>query len=253
MQGLCLHRGANRISFADLMAMPDPAILGPKHDPMRHDDLVDHIKRGLHRLGYKTGREEFGIKAAGDRLFGFMEVIPDSGGQEIVTDNERSLAIAFRHANDLSLKFKIYAGNHVFICDNMVIKGDFLVLNRFHRTDEKKPFVEALDESLELWQTKCLKLEEKVQNLKATEIDDGVAKFRIYDILQKSMVPLRLFPEIHKNYFEPHPMYTDCTPRTLWGLYNAVTRAANILESPDQKATISAEVGSYLGLTGRDN
>jgi len=47
---------------------------------------------------------------------------------------EFAASIAFRHSNDKTEAMKMYAGVHVFGCDNMALSGDEIILNRKHTT-----------------------------------------------------------------------------------------------------------------------
>jgi hypothetical protein len=81
----------------------------------------------LERRGIHVAKEEYAIQRDGNYLFAALTT-------HWLDTGETTLAIAFRHSNDKTEVMKMYAGVRVFICDNMALSGDEIVMNRIHTT-----------------------------------------------------------------------------------------------------------------------
>jgi hypothetical protein len=81
----------------------------------------------LERRGIHVAKEEYAIQRYGNYLFAALTT-------HWLDTGETTLAIAFRHWNDKTEVMKMYAGVRVFICDNMALSGDEIVMNRIHTT-----------------------------------------------------------------------------------------------------------------------
>jgi hypothetical protein len=81
----------------------------------------------LERRDIRVAKEEYAIQREGNYLFAALTT-------NWLDTGETAAAIAFRHSNDKSEAMKMYAGVRVFICDNMVLSGDEIILNRKHTT-----------------------------------------------------------------------------------------------------------------------
>jgi hypothetical protein len=78
-------------------------------------------------------------------------------------------------------------------------------------------------------------------------LSDLDAKAFVYDAFAEGVAPVRLFDDVHRNYFAPTAEMTDCVPRTKYGLHNAFTRAIKALQpSPAFQATTA--LGKMFGL-----
>jgi hypothetical protein len=81
----------------------------------------------LARREIQIAKEEYAIQREGNYLFAALTT-------NWLNTGETAAAIAFRHSNDKTEAMKMYAGVSVFICENMALSGDEIILNRKHTT-----------------------------------------------------------------------------------------------------------------------
>jgi len=238
------------VNFDALKALPDPGVMGPHHKPIRHDVLISGFRQEAAARNLTIVREEFALGAKGAALFGVMDferttttaLVPVEAGQS-------GLSLGFRSANDLSLAVRAVAGARVFVCDNLVLSGEMFAISRKH-TDGLD-----LDDAIRVGfdkfsdQSERLTVQLEALNDRDLTIDD--AKVLIFDLFNREILPVRLFADVNRFYFEQSGERPDCLPRTAWGLHNAITRAIKDLKPvPAFQRTVA--VGQFFGLTGKD-
>ena len=248
MSGTLISSGVKtmRCRLADLVALPDPISQGTRHLPVRHDELVATMKVKLERAGYQVVREEYALGYHGARLFGVLDLIPDGPLTALVT-SEQGLTLGFRSGNDRSMSIHLVAGARVTVCDNMVLSGDMIVLRRKHTThlNLAEEVAAGVDELTAHYRV----LEAGINRLKAACITDQEAKEKIYDaFLTDHVLATKYLPAVNRNYFEPEEEWTDCRPRTLWGVHNAFTRTVKLLESPATQLAVTNRLGQVFNL-----
>lgn len=218
--------------------MKDPEKLGRIHTPVRHDIFVDGLREAIAMAGLKIQREEFAIMRGGAKLFGVMDFSSD--------DKHIGACLGFRHGNDRSMRLKLVAGLRVFVCDNMALSGDQVLMNYLHTNtfDPKAECIAAVSGYLEARH----QLTSQVDRMRDAKLSDGRAKELIYDaIVQQDVLPLRLLPSVDKWYFSKEAA-EDVKPRTVWGLHNAFTRTIKELPTLNQQMAASGATTKALAL-----
>ena len=257
---LCAHSGATKVSLETLAALPTPMSLGKRHAPIAHIDFVSRLKAISYDLGLNVAREEYAIQNEGLKMFGIMDfsVDPNSKFALVLKDNtERGLSLGFRTSNDKTMKHYIVGGSRVFVCDNMCLSGNAIVLGKKHTHGYN--FTELLSEGMSRLLDQYTDMEKSIQNLKDASLTDTDAKAIIYDAFikglpaeneedEEGLMTIRMMPDVHKNYFKPENEWTDCTPRNKWGLYNAFTRAIKDVKSPRVQFDATRSVGKFFGV-----
>ncbi len=61
-----------------------------------------------------------------------MGLIPRPETSPALSNGDRGLGLDFRHGNDQSMSLHLVAGTRVFVCDNLTLSGDMIVLRRKH-------------------------------------------------------------------------------------------------------------------------
>src|ERR1019366_4966658 len=99
---------------------------------MQNAQLLSHVDTDLvtreHvlQLNHITIRkEQFALRRDGSTLFGVLQL-----AYQDTTDGMAALGI--RTANNRTMSIQLCAGLSVFVCDNMVFRGDLIALNRKH-------------------------------------------------------------------------------------------------------------------------
>lgn len=215
--------------------MPNPEKLGRIHTPVRHDTFIDGLYNALNNRQLVIRKAEFAVMGGGAKLFGVIDFSS--------TDNETGTCLGFRHGNDRSMRVRIVAGLRVFVCDNMALSGDEVVMNRLHTNtfDILNESMVSVDKYLEARG----RITVDVDRMRDLRLTDSRAKELIYDaVIQQDVLPLRMLPTVDKWYFKGDTV--DVTPRTAWGLHNAFTRTIHELPTLNQRMDASSAVTRAL-------
>jgi hypothetical protein len=153
-----------------------------------------------------------------------------------------SAALAFRHANDKSAAMKMYAGVSVFVCDNMALSGDEIILNRKHTT--RLNVAAELTKAFDRYHDGALVLQRHIGELKRAPLSLGDAQQKLFELFYRRMLPVRLLVPVTDNYLSQ-------ADRTDWGLLNALTLHAKTLP-PQSNIRAHVRLGRYFGLGKAD-
>jgi len=205
--------------------------------PIPHIELVESLQQALweNRIGIRE--EKFALRHDGSTLFGVLQLAYND-----TPDGQAALGI--RTSNDKSMSIQICAGLSVFVCDNLVFRGDLIALNRKHTAGldlrmELKMAIRRFEEHFG-----CLTGE--IEELKTRRLADGEAKALIHDVFVRGIFPLRFMPQISAMYFQP-PV-DDWKERTPWSLHNAFTLAAKQMPISTRMPAIQ-ELGRMFGMS----
>lgn len=239
-------------------AVATPPPQGPRHLPVPHIEVVESISQGLRDYGYTIVREEFAVggKATGQAdgklyentsLFGVMDVLgaddvvrlATNAGlsasatlDEILAKNpdarieagEYGTSLGFRSNNLMKHSIKIVAGGRVFVCDNLVLAGQDVLMRKLHT--KNLDLRETISESLEGWEESETALAGAIEAMRGTGMSDEAVKASLLDAFREGTLPLKMLKPVSDTYFNPNPAHTDVTDNhgTAWGLHNAITR-----------------------------
>jgi hypothetical protein len=151
---LTAHRGATLVSRDDLARYEPPEPEG-RWKPVKHSLIVDLMHEELARRDMTVAKEEYAIQREGNYLFAALTT-------NWLNVGETAAAIAFRHSNDKTEAMKMYAGVHVFVCDNMALSGDEIILNRKHTT--RFNAAEALTGAFDRYRHGALVLQQNIED-----------------------------------------------------------------------------------------
>ena len=214
------HCGAKFVSYEDVCMAPVP--MGTESfKPLPHRDFVDTIKSELNTRGVEIVKTSYALNKNGMQLFGMFDLATVAP-----TGDFRSV-MGFRNSNDRSWAAGIVAGSRVFVCDNLAFSGEFFCLRKKHTPNldlgiHIGPAIDRFEENFDL-------LVGLTDHLKTVNLSDTQAKELMVDLCGAKLFPLRLLPEIRKQWLEPdYPVFED---RTAWSLYNAFTESAKVIKS----------------------
>jgi len=185
----------------------------------------------LDRRQIQVTKEEYAIQREGNYLFAALTT-------NWLDTGETAAAIAFRHSNDKTEAMKMYAGVHVFVCDNMALSGDEIVMNRKHTT-RFSPAAE-LTKAFDRYRDGTLVLQHNIEDLKAGSLSIGDAQRKLFEIFYRRLLPTRMLIPVTDSYLSKED-------RTDWGLLNALTLHAKNLP-PNGNIRAHAQLGRYFGL-----
>src|SRR4029079_3879238 len=93
--------------------------------PVPHIDLVETLEHVLKLNQIVIRKEQFALRRDGATLFGVLQLAYQDSMDGMA-------ALGLRTSNNRSMSIQICAGLSVFVCDNMVFRGDLIALNRKH-------------------------------------------------------------------------------------------------------------------------
>ena len=93
--------------------------------PVPHIELIETLEHVLGLNHITIRKEQFALRRDGSTLFGVLQL-----AYQDTADGMAALGI--RTANNRTMSIQLCAGLCVFVCDNMVFRGDLIALNRKH-------------------------------------------------------------------------------------------------------------------------
>jgi hypothetical protein len=141
----------------DELAQYEPPEPEGRWRPVKHSLIVDLMHEELVRRDIQVTKEEYAIQREGNYLFAALTT-------NWLDTGETAAALAFRHANDKTEAMNMYAGVRVFICDNMALSGDEIVMNRKHTT-RFSPTAE-LTKAFDRYRDGALVLQRNIEDMK---------------------------------------------------------------------------------------
>ena len=227
---LTAHRGATLVT-RDALAQYEPPEPEGRWKPVKHSLIVDLMHEELARREIQIMQEEYAIQREGNYLFAALTT-------NWLDTGETAAAIAFRHSNDKSEAMKMYAGVHVFICDNMALSGDEIILNRKHTT--RLNVAEELTKAFDRYRDGTLVLQRNIEDLKTGPLALGDAQRKLFEIFYRRLLPTRMLVPVTDSYLSQED-------KSDWGLLNALTLHAKNLP-PNGNMRAHARLGKFFGL-----
>ena len=108
-----LDETASRITRQDVINLSPPKVLGSRHNPLPHKDLIDLMEAGLVKNNFKINDLELGLTHDGNRIFGLFDV--EAPSSEIMLKKHNSnYEVGFRGSYDQSLASSAVFGRGCF-------------------------------------------------------------------------------------------------------------------------------------------
>src|SRR5437667_3587619 len=205
--------------------------------PIPHIDLVESLEQVLQQNQIAIQREEFALRRDGSTLFGVLQLIYES------TSDGRA-AMGIRTSNNKTMSIQICAGLSVFVCDNLVFRGDLIALNRKHTSGLN--LRSELSVALLRFQDHFGRLTDEIDRLRAKELTDREAKALIHDVFVGGVLPVRFLPQVSEMYFSPP--FQEWAGRNAWSLHNAFTAVAKQMPMSTRLGA-TQELGRLFGMS----
>lgn len=238
---LSAHKGTVIVTREQLAALPE--VIGTDtFKPIRHYDLVTTIESELNKRNVQIIREQLALSTNGMRLFGTMDLTKN--GVPGMT-----AALGFRQANNRTMALQGVAGMRVFVCDNMALSGDTIILKRRHTSGLN--LIDEVVEALDQYEIHYRNLKGEINSLQSFAMQDTVAKVLMADIFAKQLMPVRFLPLVYEVYFDKfvnseEPKYAAFRDRSAWNLLNAFTEVQK--EMPlTTRMEAAQDIGAIFG------
>lgn len=214
MANLMLHAGAQTASREQVFDAPTPDATDT-HFPIPHATLVETIERHVVASGYEIQTEEYGLWGeVGERMFGVWTL------KNGVAHTDYEMALGIRNAHDKSVSAGMAIGSHVFVCDNLALSAEIVVMRkhtRFILRDLDRLVLEATGRLTDARETQ----DRRIGSYKSTGLIDA----EVHDILVRAVdgkvMANSYIPKVLNEWRNPrHPEFED---RNAWSLFNGFT------------------------------
>lgn len=233
---LVSHVDTDIVTRAQLQAVPTPETTSTFR-PVPHVELVDMLDTVLTQQSIHIREERFALRRDGAVLFGVFQLAYGETGDGIA-------ALGLRTGNNKTMSLQICAGLSVFVCDNLVFRGDMIALRRKHTSGLN--LREELTLAVVRFREHFGCLTQEIASLKMRSLADVEAKALIHDVFAEGIMPVRFLHEVSRQYFEPQ--LPEFEPRNAWSLHNAFTGVAK--EMPlSTRLTAIQDVGKLFGMS----
>lgn len=141
--------------------------------PIPHLELIETLEQALQTNDITIRKEQFALRRDGSTLFGVLQLAYQDTADGMA-------ALGLRTANNRTMSIQICAGLSVFVCDNMVFRGDLIALNRKHTTGLH--LRTEVNHAVLRFQDHFGRLTGEIDRLKALPLSDVSAKAIIHDV-----------------------------------------------------------------------
>ena len=217
MSKLMAHSADGRkVTLDDLRAIPTPEETAT-WTPVGHAQFAMHMKRWCSDSianNYSLESEQYAVARKGQQMFGLLTF---KNGNE-----EMGLSIGFRNSIDKSLAGAFASGGQVFVCDNLALNGDIVVMRKhtmFILHDLQDLVLDSMARASNVFGEMVFHAEQLKQIPYTT--DEGYERIGL--LYGNGVLTPRQLPVILKEWVEPQHKCFE--PRNAWSLYNAATEA----------------------------
>lgn len=212
---LLSHTDTVRVSEDIVRAEPRPDFTSTWR-PFSHGEIIDAVQSACDDLSLSIVRKEYSIRKD-SKMFASWEIAPI----EAVKANykEMQFSIGIRNSIDKTHSVGFCAGKRVFVCDNLVFSGDFVIFRKHTGALELGEILILAKESLQALIPKFKELEQWHNRMKKIRLTDEQAALLACAAMKKELIPASKYPNFHKLYFEKDTKYTA----TLHGFHGACT------------------------------
>ncbi|MBI4766606.1 MAG: DUF932 domain-containing protein [Deltaproteobacteria bacterium] len=237
MEDLIVHRGGELLKREelDLIKLPEPT---DSYVPVSHYHLADKLVNISTDIlkDYTLIGEKYALARQGNQMFAVLKFQGDQ--------SDLALSIAFRNSYDRSMSLGLAMGASVFICDNLALHGEVVIMRKHtknvwhelenlaiaHLYKSQKNFDQIVADS-ELFKGKHL-------------VNDEA--FRLMGLLfGRSIVSPRQVAVLKDQWLRPsHSEFED---RNMWSFLNATTE---VLKSCPPISIMEKHVLAYNLLAG---
>jgi hypothetical protein len=222
-----LHAGAQALTRAQIAKLPEPEVLGSRHNPLPFITDIELVEQELARYDLVPTEEVFGVLFAHNkptRFFGVMELATEQ--------QEHALVVGLRGSYDQSISRGLAVGSRVFVCDNLAFSGEVAYMTRqTTNVGERLPkmIAEAASRVPALGRQQQLRFNQYRGRTIGRRLGDAY----LVELLRLAVLNTQTLGRAATEWIEPsHPEHAE-DGYTLWRLHNAVTEALKA-KDPDQ-------------------
>jgi len=197
----------------DLITMPEPT---ESYVPVSHYHLADKlltIGQDILR-DYTLIGENYGIARQGNQLFAVLKFQNEK--------SELGLSLAFRNSYDRSMAIGMAIGASVFVCDNLALSGEIVVMKKHTKNvwaELEETAIATIYKSQKNYE-QIVTDAEAFQNLPMANRE----AFQLMGVLfGNNIISPRQLTVLKDQWLKPS--YPEFQPRTMWSFYNNCTES----------------------------
>ena len=213
-QGLCLDTpGSHFMTRSQLAQVPTP----PSTDTyvgVPFSEFAELVReKATERTGLPILDEAYGIARKGQHFFGAITM--DTG------ESTQNMMLGLRGSHDKSMALAVATGSKVFVCSNMCISGDAVVVMRRHPKNVRATIDETIDEAIDRARGSYDDLLFQIHQMESIPMSEQDG----YSLLGRMQGYTLLSPRQATVAYHDWrtPRHEEFSPRNAWSLYNCVT------------------------------
>lgn len=215
MDGFMMHVDGKEVTREqlDLIPMPEES---DTYKPVSHYHLANKLLTVSQVIlrDYALVGEHYGLARQGNQMFAYFKFQKDVG--------DMALSLAFRNSYDRSMSIGLAVGASVFICDNLSLQGEIVVMKK-HTKNVWLALENTCIQTLYKSQECFTRIVEDSAVMKSRGLGDSEA-FKIMGLLYgRDIISPRQLTVVKDQWLKPS--HEEFAPRNLWSLYNACTEA----------------------------
>jgi hypothetical protein len=215
MQELMVHRGGEmlRREELDLIQLPPPT---DSYYPVSHYHLADKLvtMAGDILKDYVLIGENYAVARQGNQMFAVLKFQRDQP--------DLALSIAFRNSYDRSMSLGIAMGASVFVCDNLALHGQIVIMRK-HTKNVWNELEDLAIAHLYRSQKSFDRVVADAELFKKKPLANDEAFRLMGSLFGHNIVSPRQVTALKDEWLRPaHPEFTE---RNMWSFLNATTEA----------------------------
>lgn len=215
MEEFLIHRGGDIVTREqlDLVKVPEET---DSYVPVSHYHLADklvNISSDILR-DYVLVGENYAVARQGNQMFAALKFQREQ--------SDMALSIAFRNSYDRSMSLGLAIGASVFVCDNLMLQGDIVIM----RKHTKNVWHELEDLAITTLYKSQKTFDQIVADtalLKRQRLQNDEAFMFMGLLLGYNIVSTRQVTVLKDEWL--HPSHPEFEERNMWSFFNATTES----------------------------
>ena len=218
------HCGATTVPRVQLDRNPTVPVTD-SHNPYNHSVLPNMTQAKLGEFGWNVTDFDAGVSHGGKRAFWLMDIDHrDHKLDHPAYGNQFSLSIGGRSCWDKTFASGIAGGDHTFVCDNLMLVGEF-ELNRKHTTYNLRDLPGLVHDVISRLNERFGLLVERNYAYMNRVITVTQAENLIFEAFDAGAIPKSKLVDVRNHFIEPpHEQFAlNGSFGSVWGLKQAFT------------------------------
>lgn len=215
MDEMIVHRGGELVvrEQLDLIRLPEAT---DSYIPVSHYHLADkllNISTDVLR-DYVLIGEQYAVARQGNQLFALLKFQRE--------ESDMALSVAFRNSYDRSMSLGIAIGASVFVCDNLALQGDIVIMRK-HTKNVWNELEDLAISTLYKAGKRFEQIQADSQLLKRQRVDNDDAFALMGMLYGYGIISPRQVTVLKDEWLQPS--HHEFEARNMWSFFNATTES----------------------------